>query len=155
MQKGDENMKIKKIKDPSLYDIEVNIHYPYENSEVSRVIIALHALNISLMGKKQNTEYIISASDIYYIESVDRQTFVYLEKDVLSTNKPLYQLLEDLKPAGFVQISRSCLLNINVLEKIRSLYNSRMEAYLSNGEKLLITRKYLSSIKNMLNGEGL
>lgn len=146
-------MKIKKIKNPSLYDIEVNIHYPYENPEVNRVVIALHSLNISVMCKKQNTKYIISASDIYYIESVDKKTFVCLEKDVLSTHNPLYQLLEDLKSAGFVQISKSCLLNINALEKIRPLFNSRMEAYLSNGEKLLITRKYLNSIKNMLNGE--
>lgn len=138
---------------PSLYDIEVNIHYPHENSEVNRVVIALHSLNIPLMCKKQNTEYIISTSDIYYIESVDKKTFVYLEKDVLLINKPLYQLLEDLKSAGFVQISKSCLLNINALEKIRPLFNNHMEAYLSNDEKLLITKKYLSNIKNMLNGE--
>lgn len=146
-------MKIRKLKDPTLVDIEVEINYPHENSQVNRIITTLHDLDIHLPCKKHDLEWMIPATAVFYIESVDKKTFVYLEKDVLSIHRPLYQLLEELKFAGFVQISKSCLLNINYLEKIRPLLNSRMEACLSNNEKLLVTRKYLSNIKNALNGE--
>ena len=64
----------------------------------------------------------------------------------------LYQLLEELGDAGFVQVSKSCILNINVLESIRPLRNSRMEATLSNGERVEVTRKYVSAIKEKLLG---
>lgn len=53
-------------------------------------------------------------------------------------------------PAGFVQISKSCILNINVLDFVRPLLNSRMEATLKNGERLNVSRKYLVNIKSKL-----
>lgn len=65
----------------------------------------------------------------------------------------LYQLKEKLQSSGFVQISKSCLLNINALESIRPLFNSRMEATLKNGEKVCVNRKYLKDVKKALRGE--
>lgn len=62
----------------------------------------------------------------------------------------LYQLAEELDDAGFVKISKSCLINLHMLSCIRPLINSRMEAALSNGEKVNITRKYVSAIRKKL-----
>lgn len=59
----------------------------------------------------------------------------------------LYQLKDKLHEYGFVQISKSCLLNIDILESMRPLFNSRMEATLKNGEKLNINRNYLNEVK--------
>jgi Response regulator of the LytR/AlgR family len=61
-------------------------------------------------------------------------------------------LLHDLQHDGFVQISKSCLLNINVLENIRPLFNSRMEATLLNGERVIVNRRYLPDVKEALKG---
>ena len=61
---------------------------------------------------------------------------------------------DDLAHLGFVQISKSCVLNINALDNIKPLMNSRMEATLKNGEKIHINRKYLSGVKQALKGEG-
>lgn len=58
-----------------------------------------------------------------------------------------------LQAYGFVQISKSCILNINVLESIRPLFNSRMEAALKNGEKVTINRSYLHEVKKALGGK--
>ena len=44
----------------------------------------------------------VNASDIYYIEVVDKRTFVYGEKLVYETNYRLYQLLNELSDFGFV-----------------------------------------------------
>ncbi|MDE6406050.1 MAG: LytTR family transcriptional regulator DNA-binding domain-containing protein, partial [Lachnospiraceae bacterium] len=75
------------------------------------------------------------------------------EKEVYHIDLRLYQLKERLQSAGFVQISKSCLLNINALESIRPLFNSRMEATLKNGEKVCVNRKYLQEVKKALRGE--
>ena len=62
-------------------------------------------------------------------------------------------LKDKLRAYGFVQISKSCILNINTLESIRPLFNSRMEATLKNGEKVNINRNYLNGVKNALGGD--
>ena len=69
-----------------------------------------------------HAERMINILDIYYIESVDKKTFVYLENGVYRTDFRLYQLKNKLQTYGFVQISKSCILNINILDNIRPPY---------------------------------
>lgn len=54
---------------------------------------------------------------------------------------------------GFVQINRTCIVNINVLESLRTMSGSRLEAHLDNKEKLVVSRKYLPGIRAAFGGE--
>jgi DNA-binding LytR/AlgR family response regulator len=93
---------------------------------------------------------LINVSDIYYIESVDGKTIVCCEKENYIVKSRLYQIYEKLKISGFIQISKYCVLNINKLDNFKPLDNNRLEAVLSNGAHLCITRKYISGIKQIL-----
>lgn len=143
-------MILKTKQDLTCSDIEVLIRYAKMNKQVERLMALMQSVDTQIKCNSENSEHFIHASDIFYIESVDKKTFVYLEKSVYRTDFRLYQLSEDLGPLSFVQISKSCILNINTLESIKPLMNSRMEATLKNGERLLITRKYLNGIKKAL-----
>lgn len=149
----DGNMKIKTEQDLSCKDLEITIKYAQEDRRVTRILTFLQSLDMQIRCNIDDTEQMIDIADIYYIESVDKKTFVYLEKEVYHIDLRLYQLKEKLESAGFVQISKSCLLNVNALESIRPLFNSRMEATLKNGEKVCVNRKYLQEIKKALRGE--
>lgn len=146
-------MILKTEEDLSCKDIEVLIRYAEMNDHVEQIISRLKSLNTRIKCSHDGNEYFINACDIYYLESVDKRSFVYLEKAIYQTEFRLYQLAEQLKHLGFVQISKSCVLNVNMLEYIRPLMNSRMEATLKNGERLYITRKYLSAVKQSLQEE--
>lgn len=148
-------MKIKTEQDLSCNEIEISIKYPQKDRQVNRIIDFLQSFDMQIRCDIDNTERMINIPDIYYIESVDKKTFVYLEKTVYHTDFRLYQLTDKLHGYGFVQISKSCILNINALESIKSLFNSRMEATLKNGEKVYINRNYLSGVKKALKGEEL
>lgn len=149
-------MKIKKQQDPSCPEIEITLRYANEDGKVKRIVSFLRSVEMQIKCDIDNTEKMIGVADIFYIESVDKKTFVYLEKSVYHTDHRLYQLMDDLREYGFVQISKSCILNINVLDSIKPLFNSRMEALLKNGEKVYINRGYLSQVKEALRGgEGL
>lgn len=145
-------MILKTEQDLTCNDIEVLIRYAKMNGRVEKLITLMQSVDTQLKCNSENSERLINTSDIFYIESVDKKTFVYLEENVYRTDLRLYQLVEYLEHLGFVQISKSCILNINTLESIKSLTNSRMEATLKNGEKLHITRKYLKDIKQALQG---
>lgn len=145
-------MVIKTEQDLSCGDIEILIRYAKTNKRLKRLIALIQSFDTRIKCSGENTERLVNASDIFYIESVDKRTFLYLENTVLRTDYRLYQLAESLADLGFVQVSKSCILNINVLESIKPLVNSRMEATLKNGERLHITRKYLGHIRQALQG---
>lgn len=143
-------MIVKLEQDLSCKDIEVFIKYASMNKDVERIAMLLQSADTRIKCNLGDSEKLVNASDIYYIESVDKRTFVYCEKSVYRTEFRLYQLAEDLAYSGFVQISKSCVLNISVLDSIKPLLNSRMEATLKNGERLYVMRKYLDNIKQAL-----
>lgn len=140
-------MMIKLEEDLSREDIEVLIRYAQMNKRVKRIVSLLRSVDNRVKCSLENQEIWLNASSIYYIESVDKKTFVYSEKTVYRTELRLYQLMEELSGAGFVQVNKACILNLNVLESIKPLINSRLEATLTNGERINVTRKYLPEIK--------
>jgi len=145
-------MIIKTIQDMSLNEVEITIKYATMTKEVERLEALLQAVQARIKCSIDGVEKFVNVSDIYYFESVDKMTFVYCEQEVFRTEFRLYQIVEEFASLGFVQISKSCVLNINVLDSITPLLNSRMEATLKNNERLQVSRKYLESIKQALKG---
>ncbi len=140
-------MKLHLKKVPELTELNIFIYYAKEDEVLNSLINKINAFNYTLHAYDDDMQYQIPIEEVYYIESVDRKTFLYCKDKVLRTNYKLQQLLYEIEPYDFVQINRTCLLNINVLESIKVLFNSRLEATLSNGEKLTVSRKYISCIK--------
>jgi len=146
-------MIVKLEQDLSIEEIEVHIKYAAMTKDVERIATMLKSATTRIKCSDDNREKLVSVSDIYYFESVDKKTFVYCEKDVYRTELRLYQIAEDYAHLGFMQISKSCILNIKTLDSITPLPSSRMEATLKNTERVYVTRKYLGNIKRALQEE--
>lgn len=129
---------------------EVTIAYREMTESVKRVSDYVRCVDQTILCKKDNEEYGIFINDIFYLESVDKRVFVYCEKEVFRSDYKLYELEELLSGAGFVRVSKSVLLNIEKLTGIKTLVNSKLEAKLSNGESVCVSRKYLKDIKGEL-----
>ena len=129
---------------------EVTIGYREMTASVQRVSEYVRNVERTILCKQDNEEYSILINDIFYLESVDKKVFVYCEKEVYRSNYKLYELEEMLSQAGFVRVSKSVILNVEKLTGIKTLVNSKLEAKLSNGESVCVTRKYLQDIKNEL-----
>lgn len=133
-----------------LEEPEVTIAYREMTASVKRVSDFVRAVDQTILCKKDDENYSISVGDIYYIESVDKKVFVYCEEDVFQSNLKLYELEAMLSHVGFVRISKSMILNIEKLKGVKTLVNSRLEAILTNGESICVTRKYLKDIREAL-----
>ena len=149
---GGDSLIIKLEQDSAVKKGELIIKYSEMDKETIRAIAHLELINTKIKCSNDTGEVFVRVSDIFYFESVDKSTFIYCEKEVYETELRLYKIVEDFALAGFVQISKSCVLNIKTLDSISPLYNSRMEATLTNGEKVRITRNYLKGIKEALEG---
>jgi DNA-binding LytR/AlgR family response regulator len=131
-------------------DIEVSIIYPKKNNTVEGIVPFINLLSIKIDGYTKDGIKQINIPDIYYIESEDKTVVISCEKESYRTKYRLYQINEKLVGFNFVQISKYCLININKLDKVIPLSSRRMEAVLTNGKHVFITRKYLYDIKKVL-----
>ncbi|WKY43382.1 LytTR family DNA-binding domain-containing protein [Eubacteriaceae bacterium ES2] len=135
-------------------ELTVTIEYPKFNDQVSRIINKLKAEKKYLIGTINGQNYKVLIPAIHYVECVDKKSFIYTKNTVYCSELRLFQLEKNLEKYDFVKVNRNCLLNINELLHIETLANSRLEAELTNGEKIVVSRTYIATIKRMVFKEG-
>lgn len=134
-------------------NLEVQIKYPDMNAQVKQLIQRIRSMDVKIVGSDDGKNIVLNIYDVFYIESIERKTFIYTKNQVFRSSKKLYQLIDELKDFGFIQINKACILNIDVLDSVKTLFNSRLKATLINGENVIITRTYIRSVKKFLDGE--
>ncbi|KXY98947.1 LytTR family DNA-binding domain-containing protein, partial [Bacillus cereus] len=97
----------------------------------------------------KNEQEKISCSIIYYLEYLERKVFIYTKENIFEMKSPLYKLQYTL-PDNFIRISKTTIVNIHFLNKFSAKTSGNLEALLSNGENLIVSRKYVSSLKKKL-----
>ena len=129
-------------------EIEINIKCGQVIDErLQKLIDQIRLYSFSIIAKKDKEIYQISLKDVYYIESIEEKTFVYLEKEVYEASLKLYELEEQLVNTSYIRVSKSIILNIEKLQSIKPLINGKLEATLKNQEKVLINRHYVPAFK--------
>jgi len=144
-------MKVKVQENPEQADNEAHILCRDANDdEVQRALTLLGQLGIKLTGKREGTTVPISTEEVLYFESVDKKTFIYTETEVLETSLRLYMLEERLINSSFFRASKNTIININKIASLKPEFGGRMEATLTSGERIMISRQYLPTLKNKL-----
>lgn len=145
-------MKLFIHQDLNMPETEIIIKCAHMDARLQQLIDLIRQYSFSLTGYQEDQEFQLPLEQIYFIDSVDGKTFLYLEKEVYSCKETLTALEEKLAHTSFVRISKSCIVNTGFLRSVKPLYNHRLEASLKNGETLIITRSYIESLKNKLKG---
>ena len=90
--------------------------------------------------------YSIQLDDILYFEAVGDLVFAYTGDQVYEIKMRLYQVEETVQQNGILRVSKSFLVNVRKIEKVRSVLNGRFMAVMENGEEVLITRHYAREV---------
>ena len=98
---------------------------------------------------KDGSTYLCKLTQIYYIESVDKRTYVYTKGDCYETQDRLYEL-ENILGTYYVRISKSMIVNLRKIRNVTADTGARMIAVLLNGEQVIISRSYAKEIKRRL-----
>lgn len=136
----------RQVKDQPL---TVIVEYPEYDKSVDNLINKIKNMSISFTGKSDGKTVSIDISDIYYIENVERKIFLYSRKDVYRYDGSMADIDSSIAETDLVRISRTCFMNVSHLKEIMQIKNSHLEAVLDNGEKLIVSRKYLKDIKKI------
>lgn len=145
-------MKIKINVVEDLDDIEVIIQTKEMSSEVKNIERFISLYDVSFQVKKHDRFFNVSPKDVYYVDAIDHDVFVYTKDDVFETSYKLYQL-EEMFTSLLLRVNKNTLVNIKKIESFKSSINGRMEAELKNKDKIVISRMYVSQLKKALKGE--
>lgn len=127
--------------------LTVTIEYPEYTESVKGLVKRIESLDISFRAFMDERQMRIALSDVYYLENVDRKVFLYTKGDVFRLDASMQEIDKITEDSDLVRISRTCIMNISHLTEIKQLKNSHLEATLDNGERLIVSRKYLHDIK--------
>ncbi|MCR4645778.1 MAG: LytTR family transcriptional regulator DNA-binding domain-containing protein [Oscillospiraceae bacterium] len=130
--------------------IEIGCHKTGEH--INEIVSFIKSRQGAVEGTKDDRQYQLPVVDIFYIESVDDRTFIYLEQDCYESRKKLYEFEALLASRRFARISKAVILNLMKIVSISPALNGRFLCKLTNGEEVIISRKYVPDIKEKLKG---
>lgn len=145
------DVKISRIPESEAELVDIRCHE--ETDSVREIAAFVRSRQGQLSGALDGRQYNIPVSEIMYIESVDNRTFIYTLQKVYESRQRIYELEENLKPKHFLRISKASLVNLMKISSVKPALGGRFSALLSNGEEIIISRKYVSELKKVLRGD--
>lgn len=118
------------------------------DDRLKRLIEQIRLFSFSVTAEKDGVSLPIALEDIYYFDTVNNKTFLYLERDVYQCDKKLYELEAQLVDTPFIRISKNCILNTNIVTSMRAQFSGRLEATLKNNEKVIISKHYIKEFRD-------
>ena len=119
--------------------------------DIQSAMELLEAGSGSIAVTREGQTYVCRIRDIYYIESVDKKTFLYTKNECFETKYRLYEL-EEMLNRYFLRCSRAMIVNMRKIKAVKSELGGRMNATLLNDEVIVISRSYVKELKQRLLG---
>ncbi len=138
------------IEETQCEEDEIVIRCNGVDEDLLRIISFIKTQKNAIVGYEKDNIHRIMPADIYYFEAVDNKVFLYCKKDVFETKQKLYELEQELAMQDFFRISKSVIVNIKKIKYVSPAFNGRFEATMLNGEKVIISRQYVSEFKKRL-----
>lgn len=131
-------------------ELEIVVNCKRIDENLLKIISSIRAFDEKITGSKEGKIFILDTEKIYYFESVDKKTFIYMDKEVYETSQRLYELEEKFSNSDFFRASKSTIINLAKIKEIIPVFGGRLEVILENNEKLVVSRQYVPVLKKML-----
>lgn len=143
-------MRVTVIENDNITESEIVINCKKADASIQKIVAALNMYDQKLTGILGNQTYILDVSDILYIDTVDKRTFLYTGTVVYETPLKLYELEERLEASDFFRAGKSTIINFNQIQSLKPDITGRFQVTLSNKERLFVSRQYAVTIKQKL-----
>lgn len=144
------NVKIRIEEDVSVQEMEITIRCRQTNESVIRILEMLRMTDKKLTGYREDRTYLLDIGQILYIDTVEKRTFLYTDKEVYETPLRLYELEDRLESCDFFRASKSSIINFNQIQSLKPEFGGTMQVTMTNGERLNVSRQYAKQIKEKL-----
>ena len=144
------NMKLTINTDAQYTETEITVNCNRMSDDIEKLISAIRMLEMKLTGRKDGRQYILDASDVIYIESTDKRTFLYTVTDVFESPLKLYELEAKLVDKDFLRASKNCLFNVRHIQSIEPDLDRRLTLTMERGLQVVVSRQFSGLVKEKL-----
>ena len=120
-----------------------------KTSDIQNAIELLEGNAGGVAVSQDGKTYMCKPHAIYYIESVDKRSYVYTKDNCYDTKYRLYEL-EEVLGGYFVRCSKAMIINLRKVKSVKSDIGGRLITTLLNDEEIIISRSYVKEIKRRL-----
>lgn len=131
---------------------EVILRYREKTREIEELLSYLNKRSRTILCKKDGEDVLVRPRDVIYLESVDGTTYVYTECDVLQAGLSLAGAEAEFSGSGFFRCSKSMVINVYHVERLKSEAGNRIDAQMTGGERVIISRRYAKALRKLLRG---
>lgn len=146
-------MKLRLHQMQEVKETEIDISYSNMTKRLSKMVAYIHQYEYTVEANLNSKTFSIPLDEILYFDTADRKTFLYTSNQVYECKKALIAVENELSNTTVIRINKGTLLNVAALINVKPYPNHRLLAELSNGEHLIISRKYISILKNTIRSE--
>ena len=143
-------MKVEIDIDERYSDIEVVIKAPKLTQDIEKLISLMRMINMQIAVKKDDETHLLDIEKILYIETVERNTFVYTEDATYESDLKLYEMEQELLEKSFSRISRQSIINLKKVKSLKADINRKIRVTLVNGEQIIVSRMYSEALRKRL-----
>lgn len=146
-------MKIKVEIDPNLEEEEITIRcreFSDEIAQVQKAITQTTTKKQRFEFCKGEKEFFFSMDDILFFETEENGICAHTVNDVFKVKYRLYEL-ENMLPRWFVRVSKSTILNINLIFSMDwNITSSSIVTFQHTHKQVYVSRRYYKNLKNCL-----
>ncbi|MBO5451389.1 MAG: LytTR family transcriptional regulator [Lachnospiraceae bacterium] len=143
-------MKIELDIDEKYPDTVIKITAPRLMQDIEKIISFMRILDRKITARKGDETYLLDAEKILYIESVDRNTFIYTTETTYESDLKLYELEQELFEQDFIRISKQSIVNLRKVKSLKADINRKIRITLQNGEQIIVSRMYSEELRKRL-----
>lgn len=129
---------------------EIIVKCDYIDENITKLLNQFKTGRSKLSFYKDSQIILLDPNEILYFESVDDKVFAYTKDSVCESRLKLYMLEEELSKEDFFRANKAVIVNLNKLQSLSPAFGGRFEAVLKNGYKVIISRNYMTTLKEKL-----
>lgn len=143
-------MKVTILEKKADEEDELIVKCDYLDESLTRLINQFKTGKGKMNFYKDSKIVFVDPEEVLYFESVDDKVFAYTKDSVYETKSKLYQLEEELPASIFFRANKAVIVNLDKIDSLTPVFGGRFEAVLENGYKVMISRNYLNTLKELL-----
>lgn len=124
------------------------IEFVTENEDY--ILTENHQHKNSLIGKLGANLYILKPEDVLYIKADGNDCICVANNNEYYIKEKIYQIEGLLFEYSFLRVSRSHIINVNMIISITPTHNMKYILTMKNNEKVSVTRSYYYIFKDFL-----
>ena len=118
--------------------------------QVEKLLAAIRILDKQITANKGDSICLIDLADVFYIEALERKTFIYTDKDVFDSDMKLYELEAALAQYDFIRVSKNTICSLRKIKSLKSEVDRKIKITMENGYQIIASRMYADELRKKL-----